>query len=68
MATSYNWIYILPTLRIMNNILYVVAVIFIVAWAIGYFGYNAGELIHAFIVVAIIALLLRVARGSRNVK
>jgi len=46
----------------MGNLLYVIAVILIIAWAIGYLGYSAGGLIHILLVIAIIAILLRVIR------
>jgi predicted ferric reductase len=48
----------------MNNLLYIIAVILVVAWAIGFFAYSAGRLIHFLLVIAIIAVLLRVIRGS----
>jgi tryptophan-rich sensory protein len=50
----------------MGNLLYIVAVILIIAWAIGFFGYSyGGNLIHILLVIAIIAILLRVIRGDR---
>lgn len=49
----------------MNNLLYVVAVVFVILWAIGYFGYNAGQFIHILIVIAIISVLLRVISGKK---
>jgi hypothetical protein len=51
----------------MGNLLYIIAVILIIAWAIGYFGYAAGGLIHILLVIAIIAILLRVIQGRRIV-
>ena len=48
----------------MGNLLYVIAVILVIAWAIGFLGYHAGGLIHILLVVAIIAVLLKVIRGS----
>jgi len=48
----------------MGNILYIIAVILIIAWAIGYLGYSAGGLIHILLVIAVIAILLRLIRGS----
>jgi hypothetical protein len=48
----------------MGNLLYIIAVILIIAWAIGFLGYNAGGLIHILLVIAIIAILLRLIRGS----
>jgi len=49
----------------MGNLLYLVAVILIIAWAVGYLGYQAGGLIHILLVIAIIAVVLRVIRGQR---
>lgn len=49
----------------MGNLLYVVAVILLIAWAIGFFGFQAGGIIHILIVIAIIAILLRVIAGRR---
>jgi hypothetical protein len=48
----------------MGNILYVIAVILIIAWAIGFLGYSAGGLIHILLVIAVIAIVLRLIRGS----
>jgi hypothetical protein len=49
----------------MGNLLYILAVILIIAWAIGYFGYAVGGLIHILLVIAIIAIILRVIQGGR---
>ncbi|MDE3249409.1 MAG: lmo0937 family membrane protein [Bacteroidota bacterium] len=48
----------------MGNLLYLIAVILIIAWAVGFLGYHAGGLIHILLVIAIIAILLRVIRGA----
>lgn len=48
----------------MSNLLYIIAVILIVAWAIGYFAYSVGGLIHILLVIALIAIVLRVIRGK----
>jgi predicted ferric reductase len=50
----------------MGNILYWIAVILIIAWAIGYLGYNAGGIIHILLVIAVIAVLLRIIQGAKN--
>ncbi len=49
----------------MGNLLYLVAVILIIAWAIGFVGYQAGGIIHILLVIAIIAVILRVIQGRR---
>ncbi|HYG51736.1 MAG TPA: lmo0937 family membrane protein [Flavobacteriales bacterium] len=48
----------------MSNILYIIAVILVVGWLIGFLGYHAGGLIHILLVIAVIAILLRLIRGS----
>jgi len=42
----------------MRSILYIVAVILVIGWAIGTFAYAAGGLIHILLVIAVIALIL----------
>jgi hypothetical protein len=49
----------------MGNLLYVIAVILIIGWLIGFVGYQMGGLIHILLVIAIIAILLRLIRGDR---
>ena len=53
----------------MNSLLYIIAVILVIAWLIGWLGYNAGGLIHILLVIAIISVLLRLIGGGgrRNV-
>jgi hypothetical protein len=49
----------------MNSLLYIIAIILIIAWAIGFIGYGAGWLIHILLVIAIIAILVRVISGRK---
>jgi hypothetical protein len=49
----------------MGNLLYIIAVILIVAWAIGFLGLHVGGLIHILLVIAIVAVLIRVIQGRR---
>jgi len=49
----------------MRDILYVVAVILIIAWALGFFAFHVGGLIHILLVIAIIAIIVRVIQGRR---
>jgi hypothetical protein len=46
----------------MNSLLYLIAVILIIGWAIGFFFYTIGGLIHILLVIAAIALLLGLIR------
>jgi hypothetical protein len=49
----------------MGNLLYVIAIILIIAWAIGFIGYSVGGLIHVLLVIALIAVILRVIQGRK---
>lgn len=49
----------------MGNLLYIIAVILVIGWLVGFVGFHAGGLIHILLVVAIIAVLLRVISGRR---
>ena len=49
----------------MGNLLYVIAVILIIAWAIGFVGFHAGGIIHILLIIAIIAVILRVIQGKK---
>lgn len=49
----------------MGNLLYVIAVILIILWAIGFLGYHAGGIIHILLVIALIAVLLRIIQGKK---
>jgi hypothetical protein len=49
----------------MGNLLYIIAVILIIGWAVGFLGYNAGGIIHVLLVIAIIAVILRLIQGRR---
>ncbi len=46
----------------MNSLLYVIAVILVIGWALGFFMYSAGSIIHILLVIAVIALLLGIIR------
>ena len=49
----------------MGNLLYYIAVILIIGWLVGFVGYSAGGLIHILLVIAIIAIVIRVIQGRR---
>ena len=50
----------------MNNLLYVIAVILVIAWALGSFAFHVGgNLIHILLVIAVIVVLLNIIRGRR---
>ena len=49
----------------MTSILYIVAVLLIIGWAIGFIGFAAGGLIHILLVIAVIVILLNIIQGRR---
>ena len=52
----------------MGNLLYVIAVILVIGWLIGFVGLHVGgSLIHILLVIAIIVVLLRVIKGDKVV-
>jgi len=47
----------------MRNLLYIIAVILVVIWALGSFAYHVGSaLIHLLLVVAIVMIVLNMLR------
>jgi len=48
----------------MGNLLYIIAIILIIAWAIGFLGYSAGGIIH-LLVIAVIAIIIKLFQGRR---
>ncbi|RAJ05340.1 hypothetical protein LX64_02497 [Chitinophaga skermanii] len=49
----------------MSNLLYFIAVVFIVLWIAGYFFHvfgNTGAIVHVLLVIAIISLVIKVVR------
>ena len=51
----------------MGNLLYLVAVILVIFWAIGFFAYSVGSIIHILLVIALISIILRVIRGNKTI-
>ncbi len=49
----------------MSNLLYTIAIILVIFWAIGFFAYSAGSIIHILLVIAVITVLLRLIQGKK---
>lgn len=47
----------------MSDLLYVIAVILIIGWLVGAFVFSVGGIIHILLVIAVIAILVRLIRG-----
>jgi len=52
----------------MTNLLYYVALILILFWALGFFVYNIGALIHILLILALVSILLRIINGKNVLK
>jgi hypothetical protein len=52
----------------MGNLLYLIALILLIAWAVGFFAYSIGGIIHVLLIIAIISILLRVISGNKIIK
>jgi hypothetical protein len=48
----------------MSGLIYIIAVILIIAWAVGVFAYSATGIIHVLLVLAVLAILFRLIRGA----
>lgn len=50
----------------MGTVLYLVAAIFLSAWVIGFFFYDMGAGIHTLLILALVAVLIRVVQGRSD--
>jgi len=52
----------------MGNLLWVVAVVLVVLWALGFaMNFTMGGFIHVLLILAIVAVLFRIISGRRTV-
>jgi hypothetical protein len=49
----------------MGNLLNIIIVILVIGWLIGFVGYHAGGLIHLLLVIAVVAVLIRIIQGRQ---
>jgi len=49
----------------MGNFLYAIAVFLVIVWLVVFLGMHVGGLIHLLLVIALIAIILRVIRGGK---
>ena len=47
----------------MSNLLYSIALILLICWAIGFFAFSLGGMIHILLVIALISIIFRIIRG-----
>lgn len=49
---------------IMRSILYLIAVVLVIGWILGFFFYSAGQLIHILLIIALISVILGIIRRA----
>jgi hypothetical protein len=49
----------------MGTLLYIIAIILVIGWAVGFFAFHAGGLIHILLVIALVAIIFRIIQGRR---
>jgi len=52
----------------MGNLLYIIAVMLVILWAIGFFIFNIGAIIHLLLPLAVFMVILRLLRSNRTGK
>jgi tRNA G37 N-methylase TrmD len=51
----------------MNDLLFAISIITSIVWSVGYFAFKAGEMIHFFLVIAVVSTLVQVMRRKRSI-
>ncbi len=51
--------------NIMKNLIWLLVVILLIGWVLGYFVFPMGNLIHILLVIAVIAIIYRLATGRK---
>ena len=49
----------------MGKLLYIIVVLLVIGWAIGFLGYNSRGIIHILLVVAVILTIFKAIRGRK---
>lgn len=50
----------------MKSLLYLIAVVLVTAWLIGFFVYGASAIIHVLLVIAVLSILIGLVQGDRQ--
>jgi energy-coupling factor transporter transmembrane protein EcfT len=48
----------------MQNLLYTIAIVFVLLWFFGFLVYNLGAMIHILLLIAVVAILLKIIKGE----
>ncbi|HEX9510688.1 MAG TPA: lmo0937 family membrane protein [Puia sp.] len=46
------------------NVTYILSFILVAGWAIGFFGFHAGNAVHLLLVMAMFTILVNIVRGA----
>jgi len=49
----------------MRNLLWVIVVVLIILWAVGFLGFHAGGFIHILLVIALIVIVIKLVQGKK---
>lgn len=49
----------------MTNIAYVIVLVLLISWALGFFVYGFGEFVHLLLIIAIIVIIFKIIRGKK---
>lgn len=51
----------------MKNLISIIAIVLLILWAVGYFGFGqaVGQFIHILLVLAVVAILYRLITGNK---
>ena len=52
----------------LKKIFYIIALVLIVIWAVGFFVYALGALVHLLLIIAILIIAFRISRSSQKNK
>ncbi|TFH24173.1 MAG: lmo0937 family membrane protein [Bacteroidia bacterium] len=52
----------------MKNTMYILAIILVISWIIGFFSTSVGDIIHILLVLAIIAVILSDNQAQKSLK
>jgi c-di-AMP phosphodiesterase-like protein len=52
----------------MKNAMYILAVILVISWIIGFFGTSTGDVIHILLLMAIIVVILSDSQAQKSLR
>lgn len=49
----------------MNNLLYILAILLVALWAIGFYVYETPEIIHTLLIIAVLIVAIKLTKGKK---